>query len=124
VIRTLVVDDEADLRRVLCLAIEHRNEGLTVTGEASAGEEALARLDDADPTVVVLDQMMPGMDGLETAARIIERRPGQLIVLYSAFLDQALEQAAAAAGVTACVRKGRPRDLANFLHDLVTSAER
>ena len=120
-IRTLVVDDEPDLRLVLRLAIEQRNEGLTVTGEASAGQAALDQLDSADPTVVVLDQMMPGMDGLETAARILERRPGQLIILYSAFLDDNLELAATRIGITACVRKGKPKDLADFAHQLGSS---
>jgi DNA-binding NarL/FixJ family response regulator len=122
VIRTLVVDDEPDLRLVLRLAIEQRNEGLTVTGEASAGQAALDQLDSADPTIVVLDQMMPGMDGLETAARILERRPGQLIILYSAFLDDNLELAAARIGITACFRKGKPKDLADFAHQLGSSS--
>jgi CheY-like chemotaxis protein len=122
VIRTLIVDDEADLRLLVRLAIEQRNEGLVVAGEAAAGDEALAQLDGADPTVVVLDQMMPGMDGLETAARILERRPGQLIVLYSAFLDRELEEQAGAVGIAACVRKGRAKDLADFVHRLAVGA--
>ena len=121
-IRTLIVDDEPDLRLMLRLAIERRNEGLTVAGEASAGQEALAVVDDVDPKVIVLDQMMPGMDGLETATRILEKRPGQLIVLYSAFLDADLEAQADAVGITACLRKGRAKELADFVHQLATSA--
>lgn len=121
-IRTLIVDDEDDLRLLVRLAIEQRNEGLVVSGEAAAGDEALEQLDGADPTVVVLDQMMPGMDGLETAARILERRPGQLIVLYSAFLDPRLERQALAVGIAACVRKGRAKDLADFVHRLAAGA--
>ena len=119
-IRTLIVDDEPDLRLVLRLAFEHRNEGLCVTGEAGAGVEALEQLECADPEIVVLDHMMPGMDGLETASRILERRPGQLIVLYSAFLDADLREAAAKLGIAACVRKGRPKDLADFVHRLAS----
>jgi DNA-binding NarL/FixJ family response regulator len=122
VIRTLIVDDEDDLRLLVRLAMEQRNEGLVVAGEASAGDEALAQLDGTDPTVVVLDQMMPGMDGLETAARILERRPGQLIVLYSAFLDRRLEEQAVAVGITACVRKGKAKDLADFVHRIAAGA--
>lgn len=121
-IRTLIVDDEPDLRLVLRLSIEQRNEGLTVAGEATAGHDALDQLDSADPTVVVLDQMMPGMDGLETAARILQRRPHQLIVLYSAFVDDDLILAASEVGITACVRKGNPKELADFLHDLGSAA--
>lgn len=121
-IATLIVDDEADVRFVLRLAIEQRNEGLFVAGEANAGHEALAQLDDIDPTIIVLDQMMPGMDGLETAAHILARRPHQLIVLYSAYLDDELEERAAQAGITACMRKGKAKDLADLLHELSTRA--
>jgi len=119
-IRTLIVDDESSLRLLLRLAIERRNEGLVVSGEAAAGAEALEQLDDADPRVVVLDQMMPGMDGLETASKILERRPGQVIVLYSAFLDAELENQATAVGITACARKGRAKDLADLVHQLAS----
>ena len=119
-IDTLIVDDEPDLRLLLRLAIDMRNEGLRVTGEAASGREAIAQVDALDPTLVVLDQMMPEMDGLETAARILERRPGQLIVLYSAFLDEDLEERALAAGIVACKPKGKARDLANFLHELAS----
>ncbi len=118
----MIVDDEADLRLVLRLALEWRNEGLAVAGEAAGGDDALQQLDDVDPTVVILDQMMPGMDGLETAARILERRPGQLIVLHSAFLDAALEDQARQAGVTVCLRKGRAKDLAELVHQLGSGA--
>lgn len=121
-IRTLIVDDEEDLRLLLRLAIELRNEGLLVSGEAAAGDEALEQLDAADPTVVVLDEMMPGMDGVETATRILERRPGQLIVLYSAFLDEELEERARRAGITACMQKGKAKDLADFVHRLAAGA--
>lgn len=117
-IRTLIVDDEPDLRLVLRLSIEQRNEGLIVTGEAGAGQDALDQIETADPTVVVLDQMMPGMDGLQTAERILERRPNQLIVLYSAFVDDELTHAASGLGITACVAKGNPKHLADFLHEL------
>jgi CheY-like chemotaxis protein len=122
-IRTLLVDDEPDLRRLVRIAIEQRNEGLVVTGEAAGGQEALDKLDVADPTVVLLDQMMPEIDGLETAARILERRPKQLIVLYSAFLDASIQRDAARIGITACVRKGSPRDLADLLHRIAAPTQ-
>lgn len=117
-IGTLIVDDEADLRYLLRLAIERRNEGLFVAGEADAGPAALAQLDELDPQVVVLDQMMPGMDGLETATHMLARRPDQLIVLYSAFIDDDLRGQAQRTGITACMRKGKVTELADFLHDL------
>ncbi len=121
-IGTLIVDDEADLRYLLRLAIERRNEGLFVAGEAEAGPVALAQIDEVDPKVVVLDQMMPGMDGLETATHMLARRPEQLIVLYSAFIDDELVARAQRTGITACMRKGKVSELADFLHDLTAGA--
>jgi DNA-binding NarL/FixJ family response regulator len=121
-IKTLIVDDEEDLRLLLRLAIERRNEGLVVAGEAAAGDEALLKLDELDPKVVVLDQMMPGMDGLETARRILERRPEQLIVLYSALMDAELEAQATAIGIAGCMRKGKAKELADFVHALADGA--
>jgi DNA-binding NarL/FixJ family response regulator len=116
----MIVDDEDDVRLLLRLAIDMRNEGLTVAGEATGGASALEQLDAVDPAVIVLDQMMPGMDGLETATQILARRPDQLIVLYSAFVDEALEEAAEAIGIRACMLKGKARELANLVHDLAS----
>ena len=121
-IDTLIVDDEADLRLVLRLAIDQRNEGLRVVAEASNGREALELAEQTDPDLIVLDQMMPDMDGVETASRILTARPQQLIVLYTAFLDPDLEERARATGITACRPKGKARDLADFLHALASGS--
>ena len=83
----LIVDDQEDIRHLIRMIVERANRGLFVTGEAADGQRALDQLDEADPSVVVLDQMMPGMNGLETAALIRERRPGQPMILCSAYLD-------------------------------------
>src|ERR687892_10511 len=55
--------------------------------------------------VVVMDLKLPGIDGLETAKRIREIRPGQQIVLYSAYVDADVERRAREAGVAVCVPK-------------------
>ena len=119
-IGTLIVDDEPDLRLLVRMAIEARNEGLYVSGEAANGADALEQLAHADPAVVVLDQMMPGMDGIETAGRILETRPGQPIVLFSAFLDDQLRHEAEATGIVACLPKNRMRELPELLFQLAT----
>jgi two-component system KDP operon response regulator KdpE len=63
----LVVDDEPAIVRLV--RAELQSEGYAVLATAS-GEEALARLDEDRPDLVVLDLMMPGMDGFETLRRI------------------------------------------------------
>jgi len=56
----LVVDDEPDMRVLVREIIDRANEGLRVVGEAGSGSEALARWRETNPTVIVLDQRMPG----------------------------------------------------------------
>ena len=107
----LVVDDQPDLRLLVRMLITAANNGLHCASEASSGEEAVAwfdqSLDDEErlPTVVVLDQMMPGLTGIETARRILARRPSQRIVLFSAYVDDALRRLAKSVGIKACIDK-------------------
>ena len=65
----------------------------------------MQRIDDADPDVVVIDYKMPEMDGLQTARAIRDRRPGQVMVLYTAFVDDDLQRQADEAGVAVCLGK-------------------
>ena len=116
-IRTLIVDDQPDIRLLMRLVIETADRGLVVSGEAAGGEEALDRLEEDDPSVVVLDQMMPDMNGLQTAARIRALRPEQVIVLCSAYLDADLVAEARAVGVKWCVGKEQVGRLPDVIRD-------
>jgi CheY-like chemotaxis protein len=108
-VSALIVDDQADVRRLLHrllnLRVSGSSPGSVEAAEASSGEEALRVIDEVDPTVVVLDQCMPAMTGLETAQRILERRPQQPIMLLSAFVDEELVERATSIGVTLCLPK-------------------
>jgi CheY-like chemotaxis protein len=115
---TLIVDDEDDVRLLVKLLIQRHNKGLFVAGEVSSGAQALETLVELVPEVVVLDQRMPNMDGLETATRILAERPTQQIVLFSAYLDAEIEAAAADVGITACLRKDDVQRLPALLLEL------
>ena len=104
-IPVLVVDDMDDMRALVRLVVRTANEGLVVAGEAANGSEAIELADTLDPAVIVLDELMPGLGGLETARRILARRPHQRIILFSAFLDDRVRDAARAIGVTTCLSK-------------------
>jgi CheY-like chemotaxis protein len=65
----LVVDDDADTRELLRRALEH--EGMTVR-EAANGRDALARVAERKPELVLLDLMMPVMDGFEFLRQLRE----------------------------------------------------
>jgi CheY-like chemotaxis protein len=101
--KVMVVDDTDHMRKMLRSMLEI--DGFDVAGEAASGEEALEVMAGADPDVVVLDYMMPGMDGLETARRIRQQRPDQVIILYTAFLDPDVEKQAKEVGIDLCLAK-------------------
>jgi CheY-like chemotaxis protein len=117
----MVVDDQQDVRALMRLVIELANEGMEVTCEAASGFEALAMVEACNPSVIVLDEMMPGMNGIETAARIAELRPGQLVVLCSAYLDEDVTRRARAVGITAFVPKEKVRSLPAVIRGLAVA---
>jgi len=102
-IRVMVVDDTDHVRRMLTSMLSL--DGYAVVADASSGAEAVAAVVEADPDIVVIDYKMPGMDGLATARGIRERRPDQVMILYTAYIDDALERAATDAGISLCIGK-------------------
>ena len=80
-VKVLVVEDEASIRRFITLNLE--TAGYEV-GEAASGEDALALLTAFLPDVVVLDLMLPGIDGLEVCRHIRETEPEPLVIMLTA----------------------------------------
>ena len=120
-IGALIVDDQDDVRYLMRILIETENQGLHVSGEASGGHEALDMLDVLDPAVVVLDQMMPGLTGLETAAEILRRRPNQRLIMCSDYMDGHLRAEAEEIGVAVCLRKDEVSRLPRAIMELVAA---
>ncbi|MFH1071138.1 MAG: sigma-54 dependent transcriptional regulator, partial [Candidatus Glassbacteria bacterium] len=79
--RILIVDDEKRIRTILGQVLG--DEGFTVQ-TASSGEEALAVLDEFLPDLVLMDQKMPGINGIEATAKIKERYPDITIIILTA----------------------------------------
>jgi CheY-like chemotaxis protein len=102
-VRVMVVDDTDHVRRMLRNMLEL--DGFEVVAEASGGEEAIARVGEADPDVVVIDYKMPDLDGLATASRIRATRTEQVIILYTAFVDADLQQQARDVGIAVVLGK-------------------
>jgi DNA-binding NarL/FixJ family response regulator len=125
--RVLVVDDEEHMRALIRTLFAVNASSIVLVGEASEGREAVEvwrelRKSGA-PDVVVLDQRMPHTTGLDAAREILAERPDQIVVLFTAFLDAALEREALAAGVTACIDKrdaARLPELIMEVHRIVT----
>jgi response regulator NasT len=102
-VKVLVVDDTEHVRNMLVDMLEL--DGFDVVGQAESGHDAVAAADTSDPDVIVMDYKMPGMDGLTAARTIRGNRAAQSIILYTAYLDPALEAEAKAAGVALCIGK-------------------
>jgi DNA-binding NtrC family response regulator len=80
----LVVDDEPSMRRYLQTALELDSYQVAT---AATGEEAVERVQQKPPDVVLLDLVLPGCDGLETLKRIREVRPATKVVMISCVRD-------------------------------------
>jgi DNA-binding NarL/FixJ family response regulator len=108
-IRVLVVDDTEHIRTVVADML--RLDGFDVVGTADSGAQALVLAAETDPHVVVMDLRMPDMDGLEATRQLRAARPGQQVVLYTAFVDAEVERAAREVGAALCLGKveGLPR---------------
>jgi DNA-binding NarL/FixJ family response regulator len=111
-VRVLVVDDSEACRKALAEVVSAA-EQFTVAGCAGSGEEALQLLPRLDPHLVLLDVRMPGLDGPQTARRILTRQPQAVVVLVSAEPD--LESLAASCGATTFLPKSEvsPRRLSD-----------
>jgi DNA-binding NarL/FixJ family response regulator len=84
VVKVFLVEDEPEVREVQRRLLG-KNPRLTVIGEASSGEEALEALSTANPDVVTMDLLMPGMDGLEATRQIKDKYPDIKVVVVSAY---------------------------------------
>lgn len=101
--RILVVDDEENIRRMIRLTLEAA--GYEV-GEAADGSEGLESFGDgAAWDAVLLDQKMPGLDGLETLRRMKERVPWARVLMVTAFASVELAVDAMKLGAADFVRK-------------------
>ncbi|HEY8185371.1 MAG TPA: response regulator [Pyrinomonadaceae bacterium] len=101
--RVLIVDDEQNIRRMTRLTLEAA--GYEV-GEAGDGEQGLEAFGDGSNwDAVLLDQRMPGMDGLETLRHINERAANARVIMATAYASIELAVDAMKLGATDFVRK-------------------
>ncbi|HET6794251.1 MAG TPA: response regulator transcription factor [Acidimicrobiales bacterium] len=103
-IRVLVVDDQPDLRILVWLAVEADGR-CQVVADASDGCEGVALASQHQPDVVVIDQMMPGVDGATAVPLLRRAAPGAKIIMLSALGSHELRQIATRAGADAYLEK-------------------
>jgi CheY-like chemotaxis protein len=116
-----VVDDEPEMRMLARVFLERG--GFNVVNEAADGPQAIERFHELNPppipSVVLLDNRMPGLTGLEVAEQMLAVHPSQVIILFSAHLDPAVEAKAREIGIAACVSKMKASRLPDIIRGLL-----
>ncbi len=108
-ITLFLVDDHDVVRRGLRAYVEVLPD-VEVVGEAADGEQAIARIDvlaaaGAEPAVVLMDLVLPGMDGVDTTAELLRRHPRLRVLVLTSFGGQQRVQMALAAGAAGYLLK-------------------
>ena len=111
-ITILIVDDHAIVRKGVRGYLEVQPD-LAVVGEAAGGEEAVRIVTELVPDVVLMDLVMPGMDGVEATRRIRDASPRtQVVVLTSHHEDSHIFPAIKAGAISYILKDVAPQDLA------------
>lgn len=108
-IRVLLVDDHAMVRRGMRDFLELHDD-IEIIGEASDGAEAIERATELRPDIVVMDLMMPGVNGIEATGRIKAALPAVEIIAITSFIEEARVVAAIEAGASGFLLKDAEAD--------------
>lgn len=108
-VRVLIVDDHAMLRRGLRFFLKGFDD-LELVAEAGSGREALSLCAETEPDVVLMDMVMPGMDGVEATRLLREQYPGIQVIVLTSFQDEDLIERALQAGAIGYLLKNVSAD--------------
>jgi NarL family two-component system response regulator LiaR len=108
-IRVMLVDDHAVVRSGLA-AFLLAFDDLELVGEAGGGEEAVQKCQRFKPDVVMMDLVMPGMDGAQATQAIRDQCPGIQVIALTSFKEQELVEGALAAGAIGYLLKNVSAD--------------
>ncbi len=118
-IRVMIVDDHQMVREGLKVLLSTVGDILVVS-EAADGRDAVEECRRIGPDVVLMDVMMPVMDGAAATAEIIATCPGTRVIALTSFVDPEYVQRALDAGAISYVLKdARPEALTRAIHDAV-----
>lgn len=108
-IRVLLVDDHTILREGVRALLADEPE-IVVVGEAGDGEEAVEKVDALRPDVVLMDMVMPRMNGLEATSHIKRAHPDVKVLILSMYDDDEYVQQVIQAGASGYLLKGMAAD--------------
>jgi two-component system, NarL family, invasion response regulator UvrY len=105
-VRIMIVDDHKPTRDEIRGLIEHQP-GMDVVAEVATGEEAVDMARARQPDVIVMDILLPGMNGIEAMRRICSEQPDVRVLAISNHFGESLIQTIFDAGGLGYVRKSR-----------------
>jgi two-component system, NarL family, response regulator LiaR len=118
-ISLLIVDDHALYRKGLRSMFELEPD-IEVVGEASDGLEALDKVEELHPDIVLMDVNMPGMDGMQATRKLADSYPGILVITLTMFKGEEHLREARRAGASAYVLKDAGSEvLLETIHDVM-----
>ncbi len=118
-IRVLLADDHPTLRAGLARMLADQND-IEVVGEAADGQEAVELAEQLNPDVIIMDIVMPRLNGLEATARITSKLPHIQIIGLSMYSDPEVAQSMRNMGAAAYLGKGEPLEV--LLEQIRTTA--
>lgn len=121
-LNTLVVEDLETLRRFLCASLEEKTPCLVI-GEASDGLEAVEKVEELQPDLVLLDLGLPKLNGMEVARRIRQLAPNSKILIVSQESGVEVILGAMRLGVQGYLYKSDVDELAIGVEALVNGAQ-
>jgi DNA-binding NarL/FixJ family response regulator len=116
--RFLIVDDSEPVRRGLRTVLQV-NPAWEICGEASDGLTAVEKFRELHPHVVILDFKMPGINGLETARRMLKIAPAVPIVMLTQHASASLEEHAQEVGIRSVVSKTEVFSMVGMIEELL-----
>jgi len=109
-IKILLVDDHSVVRAGFKMLLANENT-IEVIAEAARGEQAIQLYQELQPDIVVMDLSMPGIGGLETIRRIVQRDPQASILVFSVHHEQVYVNRALSAGAKGYITKNSAAEI-------------
>src|SRR3990170_1424126 len=110
-IRVLIADDHPVVRQGLRTFLELQDD-IEIVGEAADGERAVALVEQLVPDVVLMDLVMPNVDGIEAIRRVRAKSPTTKVIVLTSFADDRMVFPAVKAGAAGYLLKdAKPQEL-------------
>lgn len=117
-ISVVIVDDHTMVRKGM-RALLNEYEDIRVIGEAPNGLKAIGLVEELQPDVVLMDLVMPVMDGIESIKRIIAMKPSQRIIVLTSYTgDDKLFQAIKAGALGYLIKDAQPEELVESIRSV------